>query len=67
MHGKKRACPECGSEDVVPIVYGMPGPELREQSDRGEVALGGCCVSDDDPTHLCRACEHCWRVAGRDW
>ena len=23
--------------------------------------------SDDDPTHLCRACEHRWSVAGRDW
>jgi hypothetical protein len=34
-------CPECGSGDVVPIVYGLPGQELQQQAERGEVVLGG--------------------------
>jgi len=27
---------------MVPIVYGLPGPELFERAERGEVILGGC-------------------------
>ena len=34
-------CPRCGSEDVVPILYGMPTEEAVEASVRGEIALGG--------------------------
>ena len=37
-------CPSCGSRKVVRIVYGMPGPELVEAYERGEVQLGGQCV-----------------------
>lgn len=50
------ACPTCGSTDRARIVYGLPGPELMEAAERGEVVLGGCCVSDDDPRYACRAC-----------
>ena len=32
----------------------MPGPELFEAEERGEVILGGCCVSDDDPKYRCK-------------
>lgn len=39
-----------------PIVYGMPGPELVDASARGEVSLGGCCISDDMPAFECPAC-----------
>jgi len=51
-------CPECESADVVPIVYGLPAPELFASADRGEVVLGGCVVgfAGDDPTHACKAC-----------
>lgn len=52
----KRACPKCGSTDVVPILYGYPGPEMFEAAERGEIELGGCCVTDDDPQRLCKAC-----------
>lgn len=27
---------------VVPIVYGMPGPELMQRAQQGKVHLGGC-------------------------
>ncbi|HEX4903960.1 MAG TPA: hypothetical protein VFU93_00820 [Acidimicrobiales bacterium] len=40
---------DLASEPAVPIVYGLPGPELFEEADRGAVILGGCCVVVDAP------------------
>jgi hypothetical protein len=37
---EKPACPECGSHDVLPIVYGLPSPELEGKAIMGEVMLG---------------------------
>ncbi len=53
-------CPRCGSQAVLPIVYGYPGPELTEESIAGEVALGGCMVGPDSPDRLCRNCSYRW-------
>ncbi len=53
-------CPECGSADVIPIVYGKPGRELMAQAERGEVALGGCILTGNDPAWHCTACQHRW-------
>ena len=50
-----KVCPQCEG-DLVPIVYGLPGPELFAAADRGEVLLGGCIVSDSDPRVQCREC-----------
>jgi DNA-directed RNA polymerase subunit RPC12/RpoP len=58
-------CPKCGSTEVVRIVYGLPGPELLEEAKRGQIALGGCCVTGNDPQWHCHECGHRWR-AGRD-
>ena len=27
---------------MLPVLYGMPGPELWEASERGELIIGGC-------------------------
>ena len=53
---RRPVCPKCGSSDVVPIVYGYPLPEMMEAAERGEIELGGCCVTDEDPTLYCKAC-----------
>ena len=60
---ESRDCPTCGSK-TIPIVYGMPwNPEVWEQVERGEVELGGCVISFDDPSRVCRGSEpHYWRV-----
>ena len=62
--GNKRKppeCPECGKADrVVPIAYGLPGPEMAEASFRGEIELGGCVVGGDDPHWSCRRCDTRW-------
>ena len=56
VKSRKPACPKCGSLDVVPIEYGYPGPEMMAEAARGEIALGGCCVTDRDPRKRCEAC-----------
>jgi uncharacterized protein (DUF1810 family) len=34
----------------------MPGPELWEESERGDVVLGGCCISLGQPERACTNC-----------
>ena len=34
-------CPTCGATGVIPLVFGLPGPELVEKSRRGLVSLPG--------------------------
>jgi len=46
-------CPACGGRSI-PLIYGLPGPELLGASARGEMALGGC-VRDNE-THRCTRC-----------
>jgi hypothetical protein len=53
-------CPSCDTDNVVPIVYGYPDPETMESSERGELSLGGCCVTENDPEWHCKKCEHEW-------
>ena len=64
MSGRKTRrppkCPHCGSTEVIPILYGYPGDEMLEQLHRGEIALGGCCITDDQPNWRCKKCEHGW-------
>jgi DNA-directed RNA polymerase subunit RPC12/RpoP len=51
-------CPRCGVvATMVPIVFGYPSPEMARAADRGEVALGGCVIPGEDPTHVCTACS----------
>jgi hypothetical protein len=54
---KPRKCPACGSADVVPILYGMPTAEGFKDAEAGLIALGGCCISNDDPSWACRTCN----------
>lgn len=53
-------CPQCGSEDVVEIVYGYPTEETLERAEAGEVRLGGCVVGHCDPNRYCNNCGHEW-------
>ena len=58
----KLKCPRCGSTKTVPIVYGKPSHELFEAAQRGEVALGGCCIDiDGSPMRACNSCGYQFR------
>ena len=70
-------CPTCNAAKLIPIVYGLPGRELMEQSDRGEIELGGCIITEvfdpktgffsGDPELYCPKCEgRFFRASGRN-
>lgn len=64
-HGKsKLRCPFCGSDEVLPILYGLPGPEMMKEAEAGRIALGGCCIDPDYPTARCQKCSHEWGRLG---
>lgn len=48
-----KPCPNCLSKSGVrEILYGLPDGPI----DASEYALGGCCVTDNDPTLECIEC-----------
>ena len=53
-------CPKCDSTDIVPIIYGYPGPELMEDSALRKVEIGGCVIEEDAPDRHCNDCEYQW-------
>jgi len=54
--GYEPKCPECG-EKLLPIEYGMPGPDLFEKVEKGEVYIGGCIIEDIQPIYHCNKCR----------
>ena len=56
-----KPCPRCHSDEVVPILYGMPSPEVVEEPRAGRVKLGGCVTWPEAPDWHCVACGHEWR------
>ena len=48
-----KSCPICNSSSGLrEIIYGMPDGPVDEEM----YAIGGCCVSDNDPTLKCVDC-----------
>lgn len=54
---KPRQCPACKSKNVASIVYGYPSSDAFEQAEQKKIVLGGCCVSDCDPSWQCVDCD----------
>ena len=54
-----KKCPKCGSGRVAPILYGMAvcDEEMEQQLKTEKLYLGGCCVSDMQPTYHCFQCK----------
>ena len=48
-----KKCPKGHTNNLIPIVYGMPGEKLRRAEEKGRVKLGGCEVTDCDPKWYC--------------
>ncbi|SCX56508.1 hypothetical protein SAMN03159343_3434 [Klenkia marina] len=59
-----QVCPQCGVEDAVPVVLGMPDAALAAAAERGLVVLAGCVVLDERGAFHCRGCSHEWGAAG---
>ena len=48
-----KSCPTCNSSSGLrEIIYGLPDGPVDEEM----YAIGGCCVSDNDPTLKCVDC-----------
>jgi hypothetical protein len=54
---KPPRCPACGSDKVVPIVYGYPPAHLFAEQEAGRIVLGGCVVTGHDPSWQCISCK----------
>jgi hypothetical protein len=54
-------CPRCSSDEVLPIAYGLPSPQMVEESVAGRVLLGGRAVWPESPDWECVVCGHEWR------
>ena len=54
----KRKCPHCGSSDTADILWGLPvfSEELEKAVADRTIVLGGCCISENDPSFHCNAC-----------
>ena len=57
---KKITCPKCNGDNTTAIIYGYPDDDLLKEAADGDIYLGGCCVSNDDPDKVCRDCQHRW-------
>jgi len=51
-----KRCKQCGSHEILPVVYGLPTAETLARAALGEVLLGGCVVLGDDPDWRCAKC-----------
>ena len=58
-------CPNCNKEGIAEILWGYPEDveSIKEELDRKEIVLGGCLVTDHDPTWECNECNHRWGYA----
>ena len=57
---KPETCPECGSNRIADILYGLPHygyPDLRRDLDEGRIVLGGCLVESGQPRWFCMSCR----------
>ena len=59
-----RVCPACGREGSVPVIYGLPSPELMDLAERGLAVLGGCVLPGEGNDRACRSCGFEWSSEG---
>ncbi|MCP4121120.1 MAG: hypothetical protein GY751_05155 [Bacteroidetes bacterium] len=53
-----KKCATCKSNDqVVPVMYGMPGPKMQDDAYAGKIKLGGCLIGENDPKWYCKRDE----------
>jgi len=52
-------CTVCDSSNIAKILYGKPNwnDEMKEKIDSGELTLGGCFMSKDNPVYACNDCH----------
>ena len=59
-------CPNCGKK-LLPIEYGMPGPDMIGKAKNSEVFLGGCVVDYIEPIFHCNNCRRSYYANLHDY
>jgi hypothetical protein len=54
----KKTCPKCQSDNIIPIVYGLPSSEAGDDEKKGLIRLGGCDIDESSPQWHCKNCGH---------
>ena len=57
---EKKKCPNCGSLNVIDIIYGLPTEEAFLLSEEGYIKLGGCVINFPHSKYFCKNCEFEW-------
>lgn len=42
------------TDNIIPILYGLPSDKSLKQAQKGKIYLGGCVVTDCDPQYYCK-------------
>ena len=64
----KVKCPKCKTSDaVVPIMYGMPGPEMHNEYNEGKIKLGGCMTYENSPHYTHYFSQKSFSYRGRTY
>ncbi|MBA3778825.1 MAG: hypothetical protein H0X16_05940 [Chloroflexi bacterium] len=55
---EKKQCPRCKTLiEPMPILYGLPGPEMVLGAQAGKIRLGGCTVEPESADYVCPECD----------
>lgn len=59
---KRVICPNCKSNNIIPIVYGYPTLKTWEEAEKGKLKLGGCeiLIGCEQPDLYCKECKFEW-------
>lgn len=57
----KRKCPKCNLNKVIPILYGYLSGDMLKKAEMGEIKLGGCIVTPENPKWYCKDCGNEWK------
>jgi hypothetical protein len=58
---RRRVCPECGSADVITVVWGMPELGYWITRDTSRTRFAGCCIDEHSYKYECDHCGHAWQ------
>lgn len=48
-----KKCPENHTDNIIPIVYGLPNKKMIRKAERKKIFLGGCLITGCDPEWYC--------------
>lgn len=65
---RPRSCPECSSEQVLRIIYGLIDyDDFVTMSEHEPIDLGGCVITDESPAWRCGVCDASWGLIESEW